>query len=113
RRLFSATTAAAAATGRLRPLNVQGHIAPERHILPRPAVELNHARAARHQAAKRRRQREQHAVGARDWNDLAVRVHRDNRAHIWIELANFLSVDRGPYRIDFDQAYIVPRLEQG
>ena len=91
---------------------MQGHVGFERHVFPRPAVELNHARAARHQPAIRRGEREQHAVRARDRNDLAVGIDRDDRPHVRIELADLLSVDRRPDGVDLDQAHVVQRLKQ-
>ena len=112
RAFLGSAAAPAAAASRLRPLNVQRHVAFERHVLPSPTVELNHSRAAGHQPAERRGEREQHAVGPGDGNDLAIGIDGHDRPHIGVELAGFLGVDRGPDRIDFDQADIVEGLEQ-
>jgi hypothetical protein len=84
----------------------------DRHLLPGPTIKIDQRRLARNQPPAGVCDRGGDAVGSRDGDQFAVRLHGDDGAHVRVEIAELCRVMRLLDRADLGQAELRAGIDQ-
>ena len=84
----------------IRPVHVERRGRLHRHLFPAPSLEGHRGRHAGDESAAGRRERREHAGRARGADVAALGVHGDIRAHVRVEVAQFVDVVGDAHRAD-------------